>query len=1069
MAHTDVNQHHTKGQLDPATSTSAAAVASYDALRALYHAAWTGEKTLEVSANLDSSLKKNTAFIKRARMALNAENVPVFAKDVVSLSLEKYMSEVVSAFAEGLAKVKAADVGAAVDTVELLHRRFSRPFTTELAFHLVRGLAPPPQSYLNSLTPEQREKEESSRIIRQRTLLRVVMELWLIGIFRTIQDAIDGANAEPRKRKMDEALPFFCLRELLAIDKDYSNLSIVVSFVKAFGYLLQSDTPEGILMVQDVASITTILRKYFEQLKSHVLSRHDRLIRETARLQENALVHGQVSSQREQALMDQQKHQEKQVAGAQTLAEVLRQDFPKLQTLEEQLANEASLIRGVGVDRRGDEEDGHLGLWEDEDQRRFYRELLDLKEVVPSDLLGDERVAPMEAATDVEKEDTKDEHHDDELTVDEEEDEPQPATIGAKLDTLLLRLPELNNRELIDQACIDFSFLNSKASRNRLIRLLLKVPNNRIDILPYYARLVATLSRYLPSLGQIVVESLHRDLQRYVNGKGLNKDYPLRTVNALFLAELIKFDLVGLPIIFHSLKIMVDNFSKTDIEVMTSMLENCGRYLLRSDATHAKMSTFLEVLLRKSKNVSGVERSLIDNAFYYVNPPEREQVQVKVREPVERYVRQLIYIDLSRRNYEMVTKQIRKLPWDGDGPKWLRNIFIKVWKVTFSSIALLAIVLGGLARFHSGFVTHVIDAVLEELRVGLEENNFRHHQKRIALTRYLGELYNHKLVDGPVIVEHLQFLLTFGHGTRPTPAECALDPRNDHFRVRLALTMLDTCSSAFMRPPLQSKRNLCLALLQSYIFCKAPLPLEIEFGVLDTFAALDKNWHMAETLEEANAKLDEAAKAAAVLVDVESSDDESDASLQAHFQSDDEDQSQEVRMDGESDDDEQVVLLQQRKEQDDLDKEAEADFAREFSKMMTESIESRKHETRRPLEVTMPLRRSQIQAITTPLSSEGQVQFSFLSRKGKVKDLQLPANSKLVLSAQASRQAELAEQAAIKQLVISYEDNYTEDDEAAQGLQVPLRAGQKNARNVKSQQTTRTSKLGDHLHQLDSV
>ncbi|ORY81907.1 armadillo-type protein [Protomyces lactucae-debilis] len=1013
--------------------------------------------TLEVSASLDSSLKKNTAFIKRSRMALNAENVPIFAKDVVTLSLEKYMSEVVSAFAEGLAKVKTADVSAAVETVELLHRRFSRPFTIQLAFQLVRGLAPPPQSYLNSLSAEQREKEESTRVTRQRTLLRVVTELWLVGVFRTIQDALDGANAEPRKRKMDEPLPLFCLRELLANDKDFVNLSIVVSFVKAFGHLTQSDVSEEIILSHDTASMCTILLKYFELLKSHTLARHDRLIREAARIQEHVIAQGQASSRREQALLEQQRIQEKQVAGAQTLAEVLHQDFPTLQTLEEQLAEEASMIRGFGVDRRGDEGDDYLGLWEDDDQRRFYRELVDLKEVVPGDLLNDDK----EPRKDVEPEK---EDFDDMDPIEEEEDEPQPATIGAKLDTLLLRLPELNNRELIDQACIDFSFLNTKASRNRLVKMLLQVSKTRTDILSYYARLVATLSKHLPSIAQKMVESLHRDLRRYVNGKGLNKDYPLRAINALFLAELIKFDLVSAPVTFHCLKLLVENFSKTDIEVLASMLENCGRYLLRSDATHTRMAAFLEVLHRKSKNASGVERSLIDNAFYYVNPPEREVIPVKQREPMERYIRQLVYVDLSRRTYEMVTKQIRKLPWQGDGPGWLQNIFVKVWKVKYSAIPLLAIVLGGLAKYHPGFTTHVIDAVLEEMRVGLEENNFRHHQKRIALAKYLGELYNHRLVDGQVVMEQLQLLLTLGHGPRPLPVECAIDPRNDHFRVRLACILLDTCASAFQRPPLLAKRNLSLALLQSYIFCKAPLPLEIEFGVLDTFAAVDKNWHMAETLEEANAKLDEAAKAAAMIVDVEDSSDESETSPQAHFQSDDEEEIQNLQLD--EDDGEQVVLLQKRKEQDDLDKEAEADFAREFSKMMTESIDARKHETRRPLEVAMPMRRIQPMQ-ETPTS--GQVQFSFLSRKGKTRDLQLPADNKLVLSAQASRKAELAEQATIKQLVISYEDNYTEDDEAAGVLQTPLRAGQKSVRGAKTHASRRTSKLGDHLHQLESV
>ena len=39
------------------------------------------------------------------------------------------------------------------------------------------------------------------------------------------------------------------------------------------------------------------------------------------------------------------------------------------------------------------------------------------------------------------------------------------------LTALLVRLPDATNRVLIDQATIDFAFLNSKAARKRLVRV----------------------------------------------------------------------------------------------------------------------------------------------------------------------------------------------------------------------------------------------------------------------------------------------------------------------------------------------------------------------------------------------------------------------------------------------------------------------------------------------------------------------------------------------------------------------------------------------------------------------
>jgi len=50
---------------------------------------------------------------------------------------------------------------------------------------------------------------------------------------------------------------------------------------------------------------------------------------------------------------------------------------------------------------------------------------------------------------------------------------PQLAPQGPSqlLTALLVRLPDATNRALIDQAAIDFAFLNSKAARKRLVRV----------------------------------------------------------------------------------------------------------------------------------------------------------------------------------------------------------------------------------------------------------------------------------------------------------------------------------------------------------------------------------------------------------------------------------------------------------------------------------------------------------------------------------------------------------------------------------------------------------------------
>ena len=143
----------------------------------------------------------------------------------------------------------------------------------------------------------------------------------------------------------------------------------------------------------------------------------------------------------------------------------------------------------------------------------------------------------------------------------------------------------------------------------------------------------------------------------------------------------------------------------------------------------------METLHRKktAQHLGAQEKVLIENAFYYVNPPERPAIKKKERSPIEQYVRKLIYMDLTKRNYVKILKQIRKLHWEDPAiPAMLLKIFSKVWKIRYNNIHLLAILVGALSRYHSDFAVNVVDNVLESIELGLETNSFKDNQRRIA-------------------------------------------------------------------------------------------------------------------------------------------------------------------------------------------------------------------------------------------------------------------------------------------------------------------------------------------------
>lgn len=61
----------------------------------------------------------------------------------------------------------------------------------------------------------------------------------------------------------------------------------------------------------------------------------------------------------------------------------------------------------------------------------------------------------------------------------------------------------------------------------------------------------------------------------------------------------------------------------------------------------------------------------------------------------------------------------------------------------------------------------MIDSVIESVCFGLEQNDFRFLQRRIAEVKYLSELYNYRMLEHPVIFDVMYRIVTLGHGTSP--------------------------------------------------------------------------------------------------------------------------------------------------------------------------------------------------------------------------------------------------------------------------------------------------------------
>ncbi|KAL1305320.1 hypothetical protein AAFC00_002222 [Neodothiora populina] len=1114
-------------------------------LRDLNLRAWAGEKdVLPVNASLDSSMKRNTAFIKRLRTAIAPAGQSTFLQEIRSLSLHKYLSEIISACFEGLCKLKSpGEIAAGGEVVSALHQRFGPDeFTRYIGWLIGRGLSTPDRAQLKNLAQEVREREEKDRVSRQRILLRVATELWLVGVLKSLEDVArpedasktkDSAKAgdvmpKPKTNALrpdtadPEPFPLEVLKDMLGHDREHVNMPLVVLFVKSFGWDILGANPAKVerkTVMEDGATTSTngkhesqtsedeekdatqdppligpelqqrfrnILTRYFEDVKAHIMRDQKQITSQGRRNAEAYVKSGEVFEDRQNNYEKQMKAQEKLFANAQILAAALSVEMPDLSEKESANGNGDGSIGLVktGEYLRG-QADG-AGIWEDDEERRFYESLVDLKDRVPGILLEDGK--KKKADTDeqvgkrIEEKSVEESKEQAEVSGTKTADDDASTaiankTIGAQVDALLSQLTELSNRDQVDQFAIDFCFLNSKASRNRLVKAIQDIPKGRTDLLPVYSRLVATLGKHLPDVAQGIVSYLDEEFRSLQRRK--SKDFlgQVRMVNIRYIAELTKFGVVPEHVIFHCLKVSLDDFSRMNIEIISSLLENCGRYLLRNPETSPRMASFLETLQRKkaAQHLGQQERMLIENAMYYVNPPERAAIQQKERTPLDLYVRKLIYLDLSKRSLEKVIKQIRKLHWEEpEVPELLRKIFTKPGKIKFGNVHLLAVILGALHRYHQDFSVSVIDDLLEKITVGLEVNDFKHNQKRIAEVKYLSELYVYRMVDSSLIFDTLYKILNYGHPAgfaRPDSLN-PLDLPDDCFRIRLVCALLETSGVYFDKGAVKKKLDFFLSFLQYYIQTKDPVPMDIDFVIQDTFALLRPNWKIASTLEEASHAFAEACKqnykdtAANKTVEPEEREPEegelSDDARDRHDLSENEDDDGEKSSGEEgvernedepsgnmSDEEEQIVVT---RAEDQRDPEADAEFDRELARMMADSVESRKFDRKPIFDVPLPMRRGRdVPSFSTEEAppqertevaptGPGTMKFALLSKKGnrqQTRAIDLPSDSTFAVAMRNQQEAERAEQQRIKSLVLNYDLRDDDSNDAALELQSP--------------------------------
>ncbi|KAJ2796582.1 mRNA decay protein, partial [Coemansia helicoidea] len=415
---------------------------------------------------------------------------------------------------------------------------------------------------------------------------------------------------------------------------------------------------------------------------------------------------------------------------------------------------------------------------------------------------------------------------------------------------LVRRLPTMTTKDDVDDAAVDFCYVNTRANRKALASVLLDAPRRQMFVIPLYARFLATLHPFFPDIGEAVVDELTRDFGWLVRKrvKGL-LDAQLK--NARYIAELTKFHVAPLHVAFRCARTLLEQFHVQNIEVLCALLDGCGRFLHAQPKTAARIEAILEILMRKRRVLNLDDRTilLIENAFNACQLHRARAARPeKLRTPYERYIRKLFYEDLAGDTVAAVCQLLRRLPWGdgtGDDPQRVRHAlmccFSKVWKIKHANLGLAAAALGALGCVHPWFRVAVVDAVAESIKLGLERSVFEHNQRRIAEVAYVGEMFGCGVVGPQVVLDLVRLLVTYGHRELPPQPGCGceLDPPSSYFRIRLVCTLLLACGSRLGSAAGPARMAELSLHLQMYILAKDhPLPVDIDYSVDNLFEAV---------------------------------------------------------------------------------------------------------------------------------------------------------------------------------------------------------------------------------------
>lgn len=437
-----------------------------------------------------------------------------------------------------------------------------------------------------------------------------------------------------------------------------------------------------------------------------------------------------------------------------------------------------------------------------------------------------------------------------------------------KLDNLIEETLKCDTKETIDSIS-DKYLINGKqigqtSKRLYIFEKILKDDRCNLENIKYFARLFNNISPIykdlLNELTNFLTDNFHEWKPKKIyesNNNSNSNNAPIVNTGALFslclkdvrfISEMVKFGAFPIKNVIDIIKDLLDDFKFKSIECLCQILDNCGRYIYLNKTSQERFGQILDNIKKMAhNNLTHDDRAfkILTNSISICKPQEKTLIKkVKKRSIEEEYLRFLMNNCLNgdENNIKKVACLIRRFDWNKDENIIFKVIFKYLLTNNEEKISNCCRMLYLLKNYHQKFFFNLINVILEEIRIGLERNDFNDNQHKLILSIIIGNFYLNKIINNDLVFYILYMIITFNpqwsNGNKELMIDNPLDSPFDTFRIQMILKILDICGKKLCSPKKKENLDKFIEFLQMYILSKQYLSIEVENKIISCFEKL---------------------------------------------------------------------------------------------------------------------------------------------------------------------------------------------------------------------------------------